>query len=556
MSFGLKHNVGRRLGFGCLLLVLFGAASCKKKVQPAPALASADADSISRLSNTINATPQEQKIAGGENVSVDGGGESYAHVTYNSNVKMIDDTDVSSSLEGITSDGHEWLFENAPASIRALKAGDMFMVKNEFAVKVVGAVTQDDQTLVVTDEALLHDLVQSGDMKLDAPVRFHGPKNAVSSAPPSLSLLDRLVPPVYAAQAGPQGGLEGPNSDAARAAGTKQAAKDAVKSVKKALTSGWTVVKWDVTPSDGQADFDLVMVKNLDGLVARIAMKGWIGNFDVATNMQFNSSIPQKLYQGITKSQGSIQFDWEIGRSEVGASTTEDRVKLPAALSVPLAPLLGGMPLTLDISAALQIHPVLTGNNQYSRGGFSLSWGGNGGFQTNSGGTVADGSTISSTFQLTADQSISAIAPNAMVISYCAPRIELRLDVLGKYASKVAKELSSFAKNIDSITSKLESLLPQSAKDIVANSWMSKMTASNVLASNADVYIQFITTEGSTHAGNVTSVPCSKQEIKFDVDAGTAAQFFGLTSGMKTSTNLYTKSYAHWAPDTAFCKGV
>jgi len=551
MSDARKHNISKILGMGCLAIVIFGATSCKKKAPPAPVLAAADADSISRLSDSINATPQEQKIAGGENVSVDGGRESYAHVTYNSNVKVVDDADVSSSLEGISSNGHEWLFQNAPAGIRALKAGDMFMVKNQFAVKVVGAVTQGDQTLVVTDEALLHDLVQSGDMKLDAPVRFHGPKNAASAAPRPFSLFDLIVPPVYAAQSS-----IGPNGAVARAAGTTKAEKDAVKNVKKALTSGWTIAKWDITPSDGQADFDLVMVKNLDGLVARIAMKGWIGNFDVATNLQFNASIPQKLYQGITKSQGSIQFDWEIGRSEVGASTTEDRVKLPAALSVPLAPLLGGLPLTLDISAALQIHPVLTGNNQYSRGGFSLSWGGAGGFQTNRGGAVADGSTISSTFQLTADQSISAVAPNAMVISYCAPRIELRLDVLGKYAKNVAKELSDFATKIDKITSRLESLLPQSAKDIVANSWMSKMTASNVLASNADVYIQFITTEGSTHAANVTSVPCSKQEIKFDVDAGTAAQFFGLTSGMKTSTNLYTKSYAHWAPDTAFCKGV
>ena len=165
---------------------------------------------------------------------------------------------------------------------------------------------------------------------------------------------------------------------------------------------------------------------------------------------------------------------------------------------------------------------------------------------------MADGDTLSTTYQVTADQSISPIAPNAMVISYCAPRIELRLDVLGTLSS----EVSEFAGNIDAIASSLESLFPQSAQDMIANSWMSKMTASNVLASNADVYMQFVATEGTTHAANVTAMPCSKQEIKFDMDAGTTAQFFGLTNGASSSVNLFTKTYTRWIPDTPFCKGV
>jgi hypothetical protein len=535
---------------GCLAISLVGATSCKKKSPPPPpAPAAADAGSISRLSDAVNVKPQARKIANGENVSIDGGGESYAHVTYNPRVKTFEEAEVRSSLMGISSDGHGWVFQNAPASIRALKAGDIFMVRNQLAVKVIGVVTQGDKTLVATGEASLRDLVQSGNIKLDAPIRFHGPKNTASKTLRSPSLFDLIVPTVYAAQ---DGGLEGPNGAAARAAGTGDAAKQIAGNAYDYFTSGWTITKWDVTPGDGQANFDLVMAKSQGGFVAMIAMKGWIGNFDVASNLQFNTSAPQQLYQGIKDSKGSIQFDWEIGRSSGGVWSTQDRVKLPAGLSVPLAPLLGGMPLTLDISAALQIHPVLTGNSEYSRGGFSISWGGGGNFQTTSSGSVTDGDTISTAFQLTADQSISAIAPNAMVISYCAPRIELRLDVLGN----LSNEVSDFAGSIDKIASTLESLLPQSAQDMIANSWMSKMTASNVLSSNADVYIQFIATEGSTHAANVTAVPCSKQEIKFDVDAGTAAQFFGLTNGASSSVSLFTKTYTRWLPDSSFCRGV
>jgi len=553
MNHGRKHITGITLALGCLAIVCLGTNGCKKTPPPPPSVpAAADAGSIARLSARADAKAQARKIANGQNVSIDGGGESYARVTYNPAVKMFDEAEVRSSLMGISSDGHGWVFQNAPASIRALKAGDVFMVKNELAVKVIGGVTQGDKTLIATGEASLRDLVQSGEIKLNAPVRFHGPKNSAKSGaigkPRLRGLLDRLVPPVYAAQ----GGLQRPDAAGARADGTTDAAKQVLSNAQDFLTSGWTISKWGITPGDGQANFDLVMAKSEGGFVAMIAMKGWIGNFDVASNLQLNASAPQQLYQGIKNSQGSIQFDWEIGRSSGGVWSTQDRVKLPAAMSVPLAPLLGGMPLTLDISAALQIHPVLTGNNEYSRGGFSISWGGGGNFQTKSTGSVADGDTISSTYQITADQSISPIAPNAMVISYCAPRIELRLDVLGKFVDYI----SDFAGKIDQIASALESLLPQAAQNIVANSWMSKMTASNVLASNADVYIQFIATEGTTHAANVTPVPCSKQEIKFDLDAGTAAQFFGLTNGASSSVNLYSHSYSHWTPDTVFCKGI
>lgn len=554
MSEGRKHTIFRTLAVGFLAISLFGAAGCKKKSPPPPSpattTAAADAGSISRLSDAANVKPQTRKIANGENVSIDGGGESYAHVTYNPRVKMFDEAEVRSSLMGISSDGHGWVFKNAPADIRALKAGDVFMVKNQLAVKVIGAVTQGDKTLIATGEASLRDIVQSGKIKLNAPVRFHGPKNTASKTPRSPSLFDLIMPTVYAAQ---DGGLEGPSGSAARAAGAAEARRRIANNAKDYLTSGWTISKWDVTPGDGQANFDLVMAKSQGGFVAMVAMKGWIGNFDVASNLEFNANAPKQLYQGIKNSKGFIQFDWEIARSSGGVWSTADRVKLPAGMSVSLAPLLSGLPLTLDISAALQIHPVLTGNNEYSRGGFSINWGGpGGGFQTTSTGSVPDGDTLSTTYEVTADQSISPIAPNAMVISYCAPRIELRLDILGT----LSNEVSDFASAIDDIAGQLESLLPQSAQDVIANSWMSKMTASNVLASNADVYIQFIATEGSTHAANITPVPCSKQEIKFDLDAGTAAQFFGLTSGAASSVNLYTHNYTRWIPDSPFCKGL
>jgi hypothetical protein len=262
------------------------------------------------------------------------------------------------------------------------------------------------------------------------------------------------------------------------------------------------------------------------------------------------------LFSAVKSVKGNIQFDWEIGKQTPGVWATEDRVKLPGGISVPLAPLLGGLPLTLDISAALLIHPALTGGNEFSRGGFSISWGGpGGGFETSNAGAISvgdQGGSINLTYQVTADQNISAVAPNAMVISYCAPRIELRLDILGPFASS----LSSFGSNIDKIASHMEKILPQSILDAVAKSPLSKVTASDILASNADVFVQFIATEGVTHSSSITPAPCSKQEIKFTGQGGASAQLFGLTDSAKRTTDLFTKTFTRWDPASNFCKSV
>jgi hypothetical protein len=531
--------------------------SCKKKQTPAASNAQADAQTAAIASGA--AVPAALHIADGTNVSVDGG-NSYAHITYAPTVKMLDHSEVESSLMGITSDGHGFLFQNASQNIKNLKAGDVFMVKGEMAGKVLGVVNDSDKTLVLLGQASLRDVVQDGEINIDAPVRFHGPKETASVEEKPLidNLLDMIDSPVYA-----QSGLQGSTTDAARAAGTQDAAVNVAKSVGSAITDGWTVTQYSFTPGDQQCNFQIVMQKDVGGFVARIAAKGWIGNFNFSSNLNIQNLVATKgqgagghIFGAVKDMKGNIQFDWEIGKQSPGVWATEDRVKLPGGISVPLAPLLGGLPLTLDVSAALLIHPALTGGNEFSRGGFSISWGGpGGGFESTNTGAVTngdEGGSINLDYKVTTDQNISAVAPNGMVISYCAPRIELRLDILGPFA----KSLSKFGSTIDAIATKMESFLPQSVLNAMAASPLSKVTASNILSSNADVYVQFIATEGVTHSASVTPFPCSKQEIKFTGQGGTSAQFFGLTDGAKAVTDLFTKTFTRWDPASDFCKKV
>jgi hypothetical protein len=529
---------------------LFSATSCKKAAAPQPVVSqNASGGSLAGLSAEANAEPAALQIPGSKNISIDGGTDSFAKVSYLPAVKTFELSEIQSSLQGISSDGHGFVFKNASSNIRALKTGDILLVKGELAVKVVGAITEDDTTLVLTNQASLADIVQGGEINIDAPVRFHGPNqaNALAQPPMPRQLLDFLIPPVYAAQSG----LPGSGADVARQQGTADAAGSAAKSIASALTDGWKIVQWSAVAGDGQLNFHLVMSKDTEGYVAMVAMKGWIGNFDFASNIKIDRSAPSQVFQGVKNIKGNMEFDWEIGKASPGVWAKEDRVKLPAAISIPLAPLLEGMPLTLDISSALLIHPALTGGDEYSKGGFSLSWG-NGNVETAKGGAVPSDSTIETTFKITSDANVSPIAPNGMVISYCAPRIELRFDVLGKLAESVTK----LGSGIDKITSTLMSHMPQSFQDAVAASPLSKITANNILTSNADVFVQFLATEGVTHASNISPMPCSKQEIKFDAQGGLGAQLFGLTGGAQNTTTLFTKTMTRWDPASDFCKKV
>jgi len=533
--------------------LVLSPAGCKKK----PTVESSTADANAHMSALSNApsTPAQFHVANGNGVSI-AGGNSYANVTYKETVKALSHDEVASSLQGISSDGHGWLFKNADANIKNLKADDVFMVKGEMAGKVLGVVTQGDQTLVELGQASLKDVVAGG--KIDAPVRFHGTgKSTKLEEKPFFDRISNLIEePVYAQS------VETIIPNAARAAGTQDAAGQVASGIASAVTSGWTVTAYSFTPGDSVCNFFISMSKDVGGFVARVAVHGTISDFDFASNLDWTqiqatggAYIGPAMANSLKNMKGTMQFNWEIGKQTPGVWATEDRVKLPGGISVPLAPVLAGMPLTLDISSALLIHPALTGGNEFSSGGFVLTFGSGeaGGFSTASTGAVTDGgANINLTFGITDDVNLSPVAPNAMVISYCAPRIELRLDILGPFASS----LSSAGSWIDRAVSGLKMLLPASAQAALANSPLSQVTASNILASNADVFFQFIATEGVTHSSNVTLAPCTKQEIKFDGDAGIGAQFFGLTSSAVKTTNIFTKTFTHWVPDSNFCKGV
>jgi hypothetical protein len=531
-------------------LLVLSPTGCKKK-PPKPEAVNSQANSKIASLNTSGSNSfggasgskewAARREAGDKNISV-GQGNSFAHITYKPEVKFIDKAAIDASLQGIASDGHGAMFKNASAEIKALKAGDILMVKGAYAAKILAAQTDGDQTALIIDKAKLTDVVAGGQINVDSPVGFHGPAKASAPQPPPhpFNLMDRIVPPVYA-----QEGI----IDANPGHNVTTMAKDA-------LISGWKIDNYSITPGDNQAAFAVRIMKDTAGFLSALSVDGNISNFQFVSDLNFSPNTAQQIVNGVGGMSGQMHVLWEIGKKTPGVWAQEDKIKLPIGAKIPLAPVLDGLPLEIELSAALLIHPALTGGNEYSKGEFTTKWVGS----KSSAAQFAQPGDEGLTFTINDNQSISAVAPLAMVLSLCAPRIELDLSFMGAwgvYGYTADYFLQAGAAAIDLALDAIEKhLLPESMYAALKASPLGSLTATNVLNSNADIYVQVINTEGVTHAPNITLAPCTKTQLKITAQSGGDANLLGLTGNAKTAKDLFTKEFIQWDPGSNFCKSV
>jgi hypothetical protein len=510
-------------------------------------------------------TQPQRQIASGV---VLGENKSFAKVTYRPEVKTIAESAFVAALVAVSPDGHVLVFHDAPADIRALKAGDVLLIKNQLARKVLDAGAAGEETFVMTDRAKLGDVVAQGEINVDAPVIFSKGKIArAQPARPAPDVLGLLIGSAYA-QEGKNPGEPGqspsspPNPEqTAQQEEAKQTAEDIEKGFKNAYKSEseWELTKFQVATTDSLLTFAVVLAKNVGGCIGMVAASGQISNFRFWSNINLSQGLISTLTIGLNQLGGKLHFDWQVAKGTPGPWDTADPVKLPGALTIPLGELLEGLPLDLEISSAILIHPALTGGDQIQTGGFTINvnQGSNLQGSVSSGGAVDQGSSIEQTFQITNDTGLSAVAPNAMVIAYAAPRFELQLNPFGtgELATELQEKSHDFAKYAEEAAKVVENFSPAAAQVYKGVSLLFK-AINNVVKSNADVYAQLVSTEGVVHAPAISMVPCSKKWIGFQVDIGTAANIAGMTPNASRSTVVYQKKYSKADPPSNFCEKV
>jgi hypothetical protein len=488
-------------------------------------------------------------------------GKGSARINYVSNAHVIEKDAGLEGLLGESTDGHGLVFSAETPQIANLKEGDILVIKGVAARKVLGVDRRGGQILVVNDVVGLRDVVQDGEIHLETPIKFGHSHSAQLERPPfTPSIFDLLATPAYAQDSfSPENNAAAQASSNGQTGATIDSFGNAATGLGKFIVGGWTITNWTATAVGDRLNINLAITRTsgLGGFKALITMNGFISNFDLISNMKLGSSFATtQLTAAVKTMAGQMKFAWEIGKDTPGGFAKEDRIKLPGALTIPLSQYVAGLPLQLQISSAIIIHPAITGGQQYAAGAFTVTY--NGAMidtANNQSSQTAGDLTASAT--LDQDKGISAVAPIGMLVAFCAPRFELSLgyaklleppSAIALAAGKVDSWIGAFAKSHPTVGNILNATPIGTA--VITNS----------LKSNAAVWAQLISTEGVTESGSSVIIPCSNATVQVAGQIGFDANLFNkdIVGNGKPSaehgTDVFNKS---WNKNTGgVCAGI
>lgn len=467
-------------------------------------------------------------------------GSGYAHVTYRANVRTMEKEEGKKALIGVSSNGASLLFDASNATARSLHAGDVLLIKGLMARRVLGAETTPDGVVVLTQHALLTDVVQDGEIRIQAPVHFGALQRASLEEPvrPLPQWLDLLATPAYAQSP------ENERAKSAEAKGTMDAYGNMVKGAFKSVVSGWDT-EFKATPSEGRTDMDITLTRNVGGFIALITGKGFISNFQFDSAIDIKQSVLQNMDTSFSNLNGRMDFQWQIAKNTGGVMAEESKIKLPGAIEVPLAELLDGLPLYLEVSGAILIHPAITGGSEISKGNFRIDYDGSQHFTIKRGSVNTDG-TIGGDVQLGDHQDISPTAPLGLVVAFAAPRVELTFGLNKIYDESDIKKAADIVDKIADVVAK-HLLSPDKYAEYQKNGLHLGDVFKNALSTDGAAFFQMIGTSASSFTGFSAISPCSRYDLSLVGVVGASAEVWGKDVGT-VSKEIFKKTMSRVDP--------
>jgi hypothetical protein len=517
------HRLNRKhlRSIAALALLPLSFAGCRHADAPPSAQAATNSDARLQQRSPGTKSPMAAHASG------------YAHVTYRSNVHIMEAEEGKKALIGISSNGASLLFDPSNATARSLHAGDVLMIKGLMARTVLGAETTPDGVVVLTQHALLKDVVQDGEIKIQAPVHFGAPRASMDLPAPRLpQWLNLVATPAYA---------QSPENEMARSAeakGTVDAYGNMVKRALKSVISGWDTT-FQATPSEGRTDLNITLTRNVGGFVALITGKGFISNFQFDSTIDIKQSVLQNMDTSFSNLNGRMDFDWQVAKDNGGVMAEESKIKLPGAIEVPLAELLEGLPLYLEVSGAILIHPAITGGKEITKGNFRIDYDGNQHFQLKRGSVNTDGS-LGGNVQLGDHQDISPTAPLGMVVAFAAPRVELTFGLNKIYDDSDIKKAADIVDKIADVVAK-HLLSPDKYADYQKNGLHLGDVFKNALSTDGAAFIQMIGTSASSYTGMSAISPCARYDLSLIAQVGASAEVWGKDVGT-VSKEIFKKT--------------
>ena len=472
---------------------------------------------------------------GGGGALPGGGGSGTAHVTYAPAARVLERDEGLKAIVGTSSDGWTLVFDTSNAKLKDLKAGDILIIKGLVARKVLAVEPMaPDQLAVLTRNATLGEAIKQGDVKFDAAIRFKA-KHAALTVPnrstPAPGFLDRAGSWLL---------------------GTAYAGVTDIDIGPSTLTVKGEYEGWDAqgtaTLADGRVNLDLQASKSLAGFKALITGKGYVSDFDASADWSVANGVVDRMRLMSKHLNGRMDFTWEVGKDSPGGEYGKCQIKLPAIVEIPLYEFLDGLPLFLDIGAALLIEPAITAGKEITKGSFHVTFSGTSGVQLKGG--KADGSESKSDGDGELDhlEAAAPAAPVGMVVAFAAPRFELTFGI-----AKVFKgtQIKQAAEVVDKVADKL--ITNVFGPDGLAK-WKASLGGFSLsgateaaLKSDATAWLEVETSTGSTTSGAMAIVPCRKSEMHMAITAGFGAQMLG-TQVANESTTLWKKDVSKIEP--------
>lgn len=508
-------------------------------------------------SSTLSSTPSSKVNAAPSNAE---GGQGSAHVVYRPEVKTVDAPVARKALRGVSTNGLALVFDAGASGIAALKPGDVLLVKNLMARKVLAVDQRGIEKIILTRVATLPEVATEAKISFRQPVHFAALR-ATNPAPglPALErVLDVLGPRAAYAQADtvhqdPITHTAGDSvSDAYDAA--RNGANTAIKGF-KAVVDGWDT-EFDATPEDGKLHLTMKLTRRSEAtnVVAEIDADGYLQDYDTQLDAAMSGGSMNDLTGSFKNINGSMYLTWKIGQKTKGAGLGQSRIDFPAVVSTSLAPLLDGLPLFLEIKGSIIINPVTTGANEYASGSYRLTYDGYQNFKLHGTSFDSDGP-VNMKIDSELPTGVS-LAPTATVVGLAAPIVQISFggpaldvfdvggladaaDTVNKWADKVAKQY---------LPPDLYGLF-QDTSDLLAKSLKA------VQNTGAMVDMRVVTTTTHMQSGSATMFPCQKETWQFVLYVGASAQALGIPAGSYTKKIGEREFHRNNPPNNGLCGG-
>jgi hypothetical protein len=457
---------------------------------------------------------------------------SATNLHYAPGLVVLEEHEADRLLTSIGTDGHVLVFDGATERLRGLQQGQQLMIRGAMAVKVLAVDVQGSQVAVLTEPAALADVITDGEIRFSQPIRFtRGGIVAATEPPVARRWRPTLVQPAYARSGSVLSSI--------------------VWGTVTAEVDGWKVA-WTATPADGQLDLEITLDKSKHGVDVKIVGEGYLKDFMALGDVKVKDGETDEFLMEARDLNGLMNFRWTAMQEVGGRLLKNETIQLPGAVSIPLAPLVGGLPLFLEISSGVLIKPAFSTRNQISTGHFRVEFDANQSFTVKQGNLDADG-TVNGEIELLEHLHVSPLAGMGMVVAFAAPRIDLAFGVGSAF--KGLGEFKKPAKLADQIAENLaRKAFGEEAAKLVREHGISK-ALDKVTTTGAKAWFSLTSTAGVFKSGAASMLPCERHWMIVTGSVGVTGNFLG-TKAERVVAEVYHKEDKLIDPPTPFCESA